>query len=75
MIQRIQTIFLAGVILSMMLALSLPLINIMDNGVLLNLTAFNVSGDTEVVSNNYYVSIAIVIVAIVAAFSITQYKN
>ena len=59
----------------MILALSLPLINIMHEGVLLNLTAFNISDSSKVISNNYYVSIAILIIAIVAAYSIVQFKN
>ncbi|MBP6386455.1 MAG: DUF4293 domain-containing protein [Pseudarcicella sp.] len=81
MFQRIQTLFLAGVSIAMLVVAAMPLWEkISTNGTeKIVLTSFSLEhfiNNTSVSENNTpYIAILSIIIACVAAFSLTQYKK
>jgi len=75
MIQRIQTLFLIAIAILMIVALAFPLVTFIDGESILKLTAFNLTNGEEIISNNFYISIPIVLVAIASIYSMLQFKN
>ena len=73
MIQRVQTLFLLGVILCAVAALFLPLLDFVDpKG---SLGAFSTQMEDGTSSANYQVAAVIILIAVVAGISIFKYAN
>lgn len=75
MIQRIQTLFLLGIVICMIAALFLPLIQLQVDSEVVNMTAFSISKGNELIKQTFWIAILLVATLIVAVISIFQYKN
>lgn len=75
MIQRVQTLFLLGIIICMGVGLYMPLVQLQVENEIVNMTAFSVIKDGETLIATFWIAIVLVVNIIVAGYSISQFKN
>ena len=75
MIQRLQTLFLLGIIICMGVGLAMPLVQLQIENEIVDMTAFSITKGEETITNTFWIALVLVINALIAMYSISQFKN
>ena len=75
MIQRVQTLFLLGIIICMGVGLAMPLVQLQVDGAVIDMSAFLPIIDKETTIQTFWIGLVLVLNITVAGFSISQFKN